>query len=576
MIPDELHTFTARVITTNGYEQSSGTAFFVARGLLLTCAHVLLKSDGTIMNWRVNLEWNGLKALAEVQSPLNSANFPDLALLRVDLAAFPEWAYHPIAQLSEDARQGDTATAYGYSALGPLGDPVKIEIEGWKPFQSAEATYETLKLKEGQVVPGLSGSPLLNWRTERICGIVKMTRNELTDLGGMAVSAGVILQTFPELESAFETGISPDAPNFGERRELAAIVGAGVSPKAAREIYVESLPMGAQARASEATMTLSAILRDLAAYPTDPRTGLPPALRFARALQRALQPAVASSVRGWLIQALRNRHLPDALADTDKPASSGTLSLFIITKKESYNGNAALTLPDNTQALPTFRHIKELDRAGLEEWIAECIRAASPYAPGGMVIEFFLPTSLLFVAWEKMTLGKSRFLSALGEKYIVVFRSMDRIQLDSVQEWNRRWTAVTSGPAQSQWRAAAARASWQETVPSAAFPEPEIYYLHLRDDETIAIVGFDALVHGTEEHEAFMEATIAAGIPIVIWRRKALANSPKKTALALFDKNADVARYLWERKRAKCGDCSDIVLLWDDPTNVPAQFPVLT
>jgi len=51
----------------------------------------------------------------------------------------------------------------------------------------------------GQVRPGMSGSPLLNQRTGKVCGIVKFTRDRSFDLGGGAIPTHVILEQFPQL-----------------------------------------------------------------------------------------------------------------------------------------------------------------------------------------------------------------------------------------------------------------------------------------------------------------------------------------------------------------------------------------
>jgi len=49
------------------------------------------------------------------------------------------------------------------------------------------------------VRPGMSGSPLLNQRTGKVCGIVKFTRDRSFNLGGGVVLTTTILSQFPEL-----------------------------------------------------------------------------------------------------------------------------------------------------------------------------------------------------------------------------------------------------------------------------------------------------------------------------------------------------------------------------------------
>src|SRR5579871_5895190 len=109
----DLPKYTSRVSWSNEGDQFSGTAFFVARGMLLTCAHVLLGSDGYV-EWQVRIEWEGHVAVAEVQAPLDAEEFPDLALLKIDLVDHPEFANHPLPLISEESRASDTAYMYGY------------------------------------------------------------------------------------------------------------------------------------------------------------------------------------------------------------------------------------------------------------------------------------------------------------------------------------------------------------------------------------------------------------------------------------------------------------------------------
>ena len=63
-----------------------------------------------------------------------------------------------------------------------------------------------IKLKGGQVLNGLSGSPLLNQRTGQVCGVVARSRNISNDLGGEAISTEIIfseLSTLKELHDIY-------------------------------------------------------------------------------------------------------------------------------------------------------------------------------------------------------------------------------------------------------------------------------------------------------------------------------------------------------------------------------------
>jgi hypothetical protein len=188
---------TVRLATPGG---AVGTGFFAAPGLVLTCAHVVRGAGGRAAP--VTAQWSGRSAAAapaDVQlrpDPCPEADvFPDVALVRVP------WDDHPCVWLDTDVRLGDYLYTYGYPAVRRFGDSVTAACEGPANYGATPA-HELVKFKEGQVSPGLSGSPLLNLRTGGVCGVVKRTRGESTDLGGLAVRVPTVFDCFPELARA--------------------------------------------------------------------------------------------------------------------------------------------------------------------------------------------------------------------------------------------------------------------------------------------------------------------------------------------------------------------------------------
>ncbi len=151
-----------------------GTGFFVAPGLLLTCAHVVKSAQSP--SDEVQVFWNrhsyGVLSATIVLDA-------DLALLRVDLAG------HPCVWFTKEALPFDSLYSYGYPDTNPAGDPATFLLEG----------------KAGQVRPGQSGAPLLNINSGYVCGIVQLTRGRASDLGGRAIPTSRVFQVFPELEA---------------------------------------------------------------------------------------------------------------------------------------------------------------------------------------------------------------------------------------------------------------------------------------------------------------------------------------------------------------------------------------
>lgn len=160
-----------------------GTGFFVAPGLILTCAHVVKAAQPDTTS--VEIYWNGQSHPAIITLSLPAI---DLALLQISLTG------HPCVYLHEEAVPFDDLYSYGYPDTHPGGDPATFSLEG-----KAGEQGEQLKFKLGQVRPGLSGAPLLNVRTGHVCGVVQLTRDRNNDLGGRAIPTTTVFQAFPEL-----------------------------------------------------------------------------------------------------------------------------------------------------------------------------------------------------------------------------------------------------------------------------------------------------------------------------------------------------------------------------------------
>lgn len=162
-----------------------GTGFFVAPGLILTCAHVVkaVQAGSTT----IEAYWNSQTYTAQITKSLPDL---DLALLQVSLTN------HPSVFLHKAAEPYSKLYSFGYPDTNLHGEPTTFDSEGWTGDQP-----EQLKFKFGQVRPGMSGSPLLNWQTGGICGLVQVTRDRGSDLGGKAILTETVLKEFPQLEA---------------------------------------------------------------------------------------------------------------------------------------------------------------------------------------------------------------------------------------------------------------------------------------------------------------------------------------------------------------------------------------
>jgi hypothetical protein len=165
----------------------SGTGFFVATGLILTCAHVVgnVQSDEI----SVTVEWGDHRGTAKIDR-LYPAPYPDLALLKLENTP----STRPCVFLHEAVRTDDHLYSYGYPKLYSHGDPSTFVAEGMSGGSS-----RLIKFTFGEVKEGFSGAPLLNRRTGGVCGVMKLTRGENTLMGGRVVPTSVVLECFPEL-----------------------------------------------------------------------------------------------------------------------------------------------------------------------------------------------------------------------------------------------------------------------------------------------------------------------------------------------------------------------------------------
>lgn len=168
---------------------SWGTGFFVAPGLILTCAHVVKVLN---TNAKVKIRWQQQEDFIEAKVLLIKPTL-DLALLQFTP---PSNIDLPCVYLDETVQTGHELYCFGYPDQDfPNGCPVTAICEGF-----TGDLPPLIKFKLGQVRPGMSGSALLNCRTGKVCGIVKFTRDRSFDLGGGAISVKTIFTHFTDVQ----------------------------------------------------------------------------------------------------------------------------------------------------------------------------------------------------------------------------------------------------------------------------------------------------------------------------------------------------------------------------------------
>lgn len=170
--------------------QNIGTGFFFAPGHILTCNHVVRGAkDG-----EVEVIWK--EVAIDIEDVIQSeGKDPDLAILKT---AHVE---HPCVYLDKDSQPNDSLYGYGYPPKYEGGFSVNPLCVG--PTDRGRL----ITIRDENIQPGLSGAPLLNLRTWKVCGLIKSERsiapaqNILRALGGQAIPTQVIFDWCHEVES---------------------------------------------------------------------------------------------------------------------------------------------------------------------------------------------------------------------------------------------------------------------------------------------------------------------------------------------------------------------------------------
>ncbi len=196
---EQLRRCTVQLLVPN---KSLGTGFFVAPGLILTCAHVIQIAQENNTSIEVSA-WDGraigpgsiqkfvvekIPARENLPGQKIQYLYPDLALLQVKLMD------HPCVYLDAQVRSGDLLYAYGYPDNYPGGDEVEFAFEGESRIDQQRYL---VKFGAGEARPGFSGAPLMNLSTGGVCGVIQTTRG--SDLGGRAIPTSIVFEEFPEL-----------------------------------------------------------------------------------------------------------------------------------------------------------------------------------------------------------------------------------------------------------------------------------------------------------------------------------------------------------------------------------------
>jgi hypothetical protein len=162
-----------------------GTGFFVAAGLILTCHHVVQNAGDR----PIKVRWQNQEDFA-VATVLQS--FPD----PVDLALLQFETVETLACVDLDGEISafDDLFAYGYPEFDLNGAGVVLRCDGLNGDDPPK-----LKFSDGTTRSGLSGAPLLNPKTGKVCGVVKDSEHLSLPVGGSGIPIATVFEYFPDL-----------------------------------------------------------------------------------------------------------------------------------------------------------------------------------------------------------------------------------------------------------------------------------------------------------------------------------------------------------------------------------------
>lgn len=190
----------ALVLTPDGV----GTGSFIAKDIVLTCAHVVrsaVESEQEVLV-RCGRDEVSKQPIHEFSSEVifmsdkvGDKEYPDIALLKIS------GADRPFLKMASSQVPFPYDINPEYLAIGfqkrdrhsgrDIAQSVSLQYEG----EEDATVHRKIEFENGLVRPGMSGAPLIERRTGVMTGIIQMTRSPNDDLGAYVIPIDVIWQT---------------------------------------------------------------------------------------------------------------------------------------------------------------------------------------------------------------------------------------------------------------------------------------------------------------------------------------------------------------------------------------------
>lgn len=523
-------------------EVSGGTGFFVAPGLVVSCAHVVARRDGTTVD-SVVLEWQGRQFVGKVHCvPATSGGqglwpFPDLCV--VEIADPPAHGWAVLGDLREQDHQDvylggynnvyDAATARFQGKSGRLDEPT--DLAGGRVWQITDC----------EIAPGMSGGPVLDLQSGVVCGVAKTRRLGDTDLGGLVVPASAIRDTLPDAWTSSRRANADRSEWELQRaalREMTDPLGACLTPR--ERDALESVAAELGLRRQDFNALWQEITGDFGPVPRPFDTILDLAAELSDVTSQELDPVIklfkhmdilrgahgrASAFGGYVEALARRNGQAEALRAYRIPAAEDRdrCGPVILVRLEGYGPS-----PLKKFVLTTWRYASadgparqvgcdrgpHTEREAMRAISAVLGREIPELPPGPLIVEFALPDHLLDRAVERWEVDGWQ----LGVDYAVVLRFAQRPRLEQ-RAWREHGDQLHIGrlPARDS-------ADWTQVwVNCQDRRSTEQLNGAFRRSETLPLVALAAWHMGGTVPSA-VAAARHAGVPVMLWKHSDCAD----------------------------------------------------
>ncbi|MFF8985063.1 trypsin-like peptidase domain-containing protein [Streptomyces globisporus] len=604
--------------------ESTGSGFFVAPGLVVSCAHV----TGARVGSSITVKWGDhpyegtLLAASEPPSyGMALWPFPDLAV--VELVDPPE--SHPCVLLDSQPPWDETSvTATGHTnVLDDASAPRKVvlKVKGETEYQGGSL----LELHGAEVNRGLSGGPVLSHVSGGVCALVKATRAEDTERGGYGVPLNTLRRLDPQVyvrlitahdafhkadsrwsklsdliasdRQANDSGLWPVSPLTGSEtrrfhRLLSALSTAHPARHTHRESFSAAAPLGTP-QPDEELLTHRDVFTELEALMPPADDGLPPALAYCADLYRAGKGS-SDLLRDIYDQVLLTAGRLN-LGDHVRSRSAGSRSQDHL---PSVIGRLRHSAHDRTRyRVMVWRHVAPAEfvpagpesdalpfpaaRAALEEALVAQIDLMGGISRPGL-IELILPHELVDEDFAGWTPWPHSTYSALGRKQHVVVRPLERHGNTGLRHaWEQRWELLAEKPVDEVLVCVCGRGKQRQAALDATFStNPSLSALVLagsprsdpvRQAYQVAVAsGVPLMLWARDSEPAQRDDTLLCGIPLQDACPASTFFTQVRTTLDGARRDDVPARICDLRNRAEIAGAPDhigkrVVVLWDDP-----------